>query len=245
MPVASVYHRQLSIQSGEVLPAQEPKAPSCSQLRPSSPRLVARLVSTDRSPCTLLWRSTCRRRALPPLSLPQPCSPSGGPPTCRVRSEEGLVGRARRCLHLLACSPPPPAHRPPTARRPTAPRMPDPLHCRRGGARGAGAHTRRAVSGAALLVVATRRASWASAVAPIPTRTWCAPQRPAASHIASPPLPPQCPTLQLVCDMRANTPKDGAFLRRHSHALAPRTAPGWLVRAPPPARPALARMLAC
>ncbi|PSC74437.1 hypothetical protein C2E20_2482 [Micractinium conductrix] len=36
---------------------------------------------------------------------------------------------------------------------------------------------------------------------------------------------------QLVCDMRANTPKDGAFLRRHSHALAPRTAPGWLALA--------------
>jgi hypothetical protein len=30
---------------------------------------------------------------------------------------------------------------------------------------------------------------------------------------------------------RTNTPKDGAFLRRHAAALKPRTYLGWLVRA--------------
>ncbi|KAL4431506.1 hypothetical protein ABPG75_006762 [Micractinium tetrahymenae] len=36
---------------------------------------------------------------------------------------------------------------------------------------------------------------------------------------------------QLFCDLRANTPKDARFLRRHAKALMPRTLPGWLALA--------------
>ncbi|KAL4419021.1 hypothetical protein ABPG77_003667 [Micractinium sp. CCAP 211/92] len=36
---------------------------------------------------------------------------------------------------------------------------------------------------------------------------------------------------QLSCDLRANTPKDARFLRRHAKALMPRTLTGWLALA--------------
>jgi hypothetical protein len=36
---------------------------------------------------------------------------------------------------------------------------------------------------------------------------------------------------QLFCDLRTNSPKDGAFLRRHATALKPRTYLGWLAAA--------------
>jgi hypothetical protein len=36
---------------------------------------------------------------------------------------------------------------------------------------------------------------------------------------------------QLVCDLRANTPKDRRFLARHARALMPHTLPGWLALA--------------
>ncbi len=43
-------------------------------------------------------------------------------------------------------------------------------------------------------------------------------------------LPPTAlALLQLVCDLRANTPKDRRFLARHARALMPHTLPGWLV----------------
>lgn len=38
-----------------------------------------------------------------------------------------------------------------------------------------------------------------------------------------------CCALQLMCDLRANTPKDRRFLARHARALVPHTFPGWLV----------------
>lgn len=68
----------------------------------------------------------------------------------------------------------------------------------------------------------------------------CTPVSAAADARACPPptcrLPchssclPCIAPLQLVCDLRANTPKDRRFLARHAAALAPHTAPGWLVR---------------
>lgn len=62
--------------------------------------------------------------------------------------------------------------------------------------------------------------------------TGCCPARaPTCRHVphrptaVARPLPP----LQLVCDLRTNTPKDRRFLQRHARALMPRTTPGWLV----------------